>query len=270
MTLSRGKKLALATLGVLALGTAMLFHRSPVRPWPRQTGAEGLVHSGLTRRLPSTRGTPERGQLLPSLEEREPHLPAAATIDPDAVGREFAAHPDRTFHPGGGLLERSARPLASDSPSEGLLADADGQPTLDTPAAPRIHKVADGDTLARLAARYLGSSDRYGEIFAANRGVLSTPDLLPIGVELVIPPRQRPAPPAELDDENDVQPAPAQAESETLPRLDVEMTLDTRAGDETDAPVTAEESPSLGTSEPADESDAELVPVPKGALREDR
>ena len=32
-----------------------------------------------------------------------------------------------------------------------------------------MHVVVDGDTLTRLAARYLGSSDRYQEFFAANR-----------------------------------------------------------------------------------------------------
>ena len=50
----------------------------------------------------------------------------------------------------------------------------------------RMHKIVDGDTLARLAERYLGSSDRQMEIFETNRDVLSSPDLLPIGVELNI------------------------------------------------------------------------------------
>jgi phage tail protein X len=51
----------------------------------------------------------------------------------------------------------------------------------------QTHFVADGDTLARLAQRYLGSADRSEEIFAANRHVLENPRLLPIGVELTIP-----------------------------------------------------------------------------------
>jgi nucleoid-associated protein YgaU len=49
------------------------------------------------------------------------------------------------------------------------------------------HRIVDGDTLALLAQRYLGSADRQGEIFEANRGVLSNPDLLPIGAVLKIP-----------------------------------------------------------------------------------
>jgi nucleoid-associated protein YgaU len=58
---------------------------------------------------------------------------------------------------------------------------------------PRTHKIADGDTLPGLAQLYLGDAGRYQEIFQANRDVLPSPDVLPIGRELKIPPR-RPAP----------------------------------------------------------------------------
>ena len=51
----------------------------------------------------------------------------------------------------------------------------------------RTHRVRDGDTLSLLAADYLGSSQRYLEIFEANRDLLKNPDLLPIGAELKIP-----------------------------------------------------------------------------------
>jgi nucleoid-associated protein YgaU len=51
------------------------------------------------------------------------------------------------------------------------------------------HRIVDGDTLAELAERYLGSAARAKEIFEANRNVLSDPALLPIGVELKIPPK---------------------------------------------------------------------------------
>lgn len=49
------------------------------------------------------------------------------------------------------------------------------------------HKVVNGDSLAGLAARYLGDASRAGEIFEANRDRLHSPDLLPIGLELRIP-----------------------------------------------------------------------------------
>ncbi len=53
----------------------------------------------------------------------------------------------------------------------------------------RTHRITDGDTLARIAQRYLGDARRYAEIQTANREVLANPDLLPIGAVLRIPPR---------------------------------------------------------------------------------
>lgn len=60
------------------------------------------------------------------------------------------------------------------------------RPTL----GPRVHRVVDGDTLEDLAARFLGDATRAGEIFGANRRLLSDPNVLPLGVELTIPPQQ--------------------------------------------------------------------------------
>jgi nucleoid-associated protein YgaU len=66
----------------------------------------------------------------------------------------------------------------------------DMMPTVARPAdGPQTHRIVDGDTLEDLAARYLGSALRSGEIFQANRDVLSDPRLLPIGAELKIPGR---------------------------------------------------------------------------------
>jgi phage tail protein X len=64
----------------------------------------------------------------------------------------------------------------------------------ETASAPPVHKVIDGDSLALLAERYLGSASRAMEIFEANRTVLAHPEILPIGVELKIP-RANPAAP---------------------------------------------------------------------------
>jgi phage tail protein X len=69
----------------------------------------------------------------------------------------------------------------------------------------RTHTVVDGDTLAALAERYLGSSGRALEIYNANRILLPSPDVLPIGVELRIPPR---VPPATVTTAANPQPAP--------------------------------------------------------------
>jgi nucleoid-associated protein YgaU len=56
------------------------------------------------------------------------------------------------------------------------------------PRAPTIHKIVDGDTLAKLAQRYLGDPGRANELYQANRDLLSNPETLPIGAELKIVP----------------------------------------------------------------------------------
>lgn len=53
----------------------------------------------------------------------------------------------------------------------------------------RSHTIIDGDTLEKLATRYLHDVHRSGEIYALNRDLLSSPDLLPIGAEVKIPQR---------------------------------------------------------------------------------
>jgi hypothetical protein len=53
--------------------------------------------------------------------------------------------------------------------------------------ATRSHLIADGDTLDRLAERYLQDPARAREIFELNQDVLRDPNLLPIGKPLRIP-----------------------------------------------------------------------------------
>jgi nucleoid-associated protein YgaU len=62
----------------------------------------------------------------------------------------------------------------------------------ETASTPPTHKIIDGDSLAMLAERYLGSASRAMEIYEANRNVLAHPEILPIGMELRIP-RAEPA-----------------------------------------------------------------------------
>lgn len=89
----------------------------------------------------------------------------------------------------------SPPPLSEEYPRSSRAADSRWGRSMDTmlplppPAEqrPRTHKIVDGDTLASLAERYLGSASRAGEIFQANRDVLMDPQLLPIGAELKIP-----------------------------------------------------------------------------------
>ena len=62
-------------------------------------------------------------------------------------------------------------------------------PAREESSEPRMHVIVDGDSLEKLAGRYLDDPHRSAEIFELNREVLSSPDLLPIGEELKIPER---------------------------------------------------------------------------------
>jgi phage tail protein X len=64
----------------------------------------------------------------------------------------------------------------------------------------RKHTIHDGDTLERLATRYLGDARHAETILAANRTVLKDPQVLPIGVEIVIPRLSAEEPRSEADD----------------------------------------------------------------------
>ena len=52
-----------------------------------------------------------------------------------------------------------------------------------------VHTVAAGDTLSKLAKEYLGDSKRYMDIFNANAGTLTNPDMIKVGQKLNIPAR---------------------------------------------------------------------------------
>ena len=87
-------------------------------------------------------------------------------------------------------LPISFQPIGED------LRPTSWKPTIPPPVTPpqkmRPYRLRDGDTLERLAERYLGDRTRADEIFASNRHVLARPDLLPVGVEILLPPRQSP------------------------------------------------------------------------------
>ena len=54
-------------------------------------------------------------------------------------------------------------------------------------AAPRVHVVAAGDTLSKIAVQYYGSASRWPDILAANKEVLKSEKSLLVGTKLKIP-----------------------------------------------------------------------------------
>jgi nucleoid-associated protein YgaU len=51
-----------------------------------------------------------------------------------------------------------------------------------------VHTVAAGETLSKLAKQYLGDASRYMELFNANKGTLTDPNMIKVGQQLTIPP----------------------------------------------------------------------------------
>ncbi|MHC4180883.1 MAG: LysM peptidoglycan-binding domain-containing protein [Planctomycetota bacterium] len=131
-------------------------------------------------------------------------LPFSASASAGAAGQKVTVlrptDPDRSFG-GSGRYPTDGRPpeLAKDYPGSAPPGTSGWGRSIELPSAPRrvpplrTHKIVDGDTLEALASAYLGSADRWLEIYELNRDVLPSPALLPIGVQLKIPPLGRQA-----------------------------------------------------------------------------
>ena len=50
-----------------------------------------------------------------------------------------------------------------------------------------VHKVSKGENLSVIAKKYLGSANKYMDVFNANKDILKNPDLIQIGQDLKIP-----------------------------------------------------------------------------------
>ncbi len=124
----------------------------------------------------------------------EKSLVSASSVDQQFAARSTSSQGPTVLSPLGppqpGPSLPPRYPVYSSTNSARWGMPLDMMPTVARPAdGPQVHKIVDGDTLADLAARYLGSAARAMEIFQANREVLTDPELLPIGVELKIPAR---------------------------------------------------------------------------------
>ncbi len=190
-----GKKLVVvASLLATGVSTALFFRKDASQTEPRQEATqESPFRDRVERRVAAgaawAQGLRARrsNQSLPVT--RVPSATTAAITESKDLAQSQPIF-QKSFHPVAALLE----PI-EDAPLDNPDDDND-QPLLDTTivenGSATTHRVVDGDTLSRLAARYLGRGERYLEIFDLNRDVLIKPDLLPIGVTLRIPPRYQP------------------------------------------------------------------------------
>ena len=168
---------------------ALMFRDEPAetgRPVP-ETGNELVLRQ--SGQLPADQNVPG-----PDHRRQDPSDPTAAAPGPD----EKAAPVLVPMGPGRAPpeLERSFHQRNSSGTSRWNTDVSINLPEVTRPdAASRTHKIIDGDSLRILAEQYLGSADRYLEIYEANRDRLPSAELLPIGVELKIPSRAPPADP---------------------------------------------------------------------------
>lgn len=213
-----GTKL-LAVLSVLALGVgvALMDQKEPepsASTFPA-SDPSGTFQGGIERRLTTTL-KPMNSEMVggyQAVPNSDPgyKLPTAATSAFDRNSPpDLPASYQRTFSPFGTLRteeedDEVEEPIRDEPITE--LARRLEEPGVDAPLAPvpMQHKISDGDTLSKLAQRYLGSADRYLEIYTLNRDVLSSPDLLPIGTTIKIP---RSAAAAPASDELKLMPIP--------------------------------------------------------------
>ena len=189
MMMDPAVKTAMAFCLLLAgVCAALLFGRDPARPAkPASAGAEQLLIPGKKIKGSGVFTGARRG--LRSDRRRSPR--EAGGIPPAESERTYPTMLTPAEQP------KAPPPLAETYPRDERPANSRWGRSMDTllplptPADPtaRTHRIVDGDSLAALAERYLGSASRAGEIFQANRDVLLDPQLLPIGVELKIPPK---------------------------------------------------------------------------------
>jgi nucleoid-associated protein YgaU len=206
-----GKKIALVVIVLQAsLATAWALRKETAAgDLSAAAPPTGEFIEPVTRRLTAdSSARPPRAPMPFRLAPQSEAVLGAPVAATGSGGGESVALPlnyQRTLSPVGALL----RPLEGDSTAE---SSREGEPVLELsppagPAAavgdttaPRHHKIVDGDTLSRLAAEYLGSSERYLEIYELNRDLLASPDLLPIGKTLMLPPAESSGPPASQSD----------------------------------------------------------------------
>ena len=189
-----GVKIA-AACSVLLGGTlvALMFRHNPSGAGTEVPGNRDALVLGNWLQ-PSQAGGPVPGREN-SRHESPPSAPAAAGVGGRNVTVVTPTHPSEAppelarDYPGSSLPSAGRFHVPPNEPGTSGWGTSIMLPLVPRPApSMRTHKIADGDTLEILAERYLGSADRYAEIYEANRDVLPSSVLLPIGVQLKIPP----------------------------------------------------------------------------------
>jgi nucleoid-associated protein YgaU len=154
------------------------------------------------------RKDPQAVDSAPAIAEARPVQPAVAAPLADAPQAVPPREPQTATVFDGRIEPAPGSTVAPRDPLAGKTADGSGGVPGNAPqsistgvdeersaelvelnAPERTHRIMDGDSLPKLAQRYLGRADRYLELYAYNRDVLSDPEVLPIGASIRIPSR---------------------------------------------------------------------------------
>lgn len=192
-------------LGLSRLAFFTRFGISAVVPRkPKLIAAAAVLAVGLGLAWPWRRGESVPVDVLPISPTNSPfgsapapaavvvpaYQPAALSATAIGLGTSSAQH------------EQFAASAAPRDVTAAKLVQGLGQPLLpgvehaeeaSAAAHERRYIVQEGDSLERLALRYLGDEGRALELFDLNRAVLVNPHILPIGVELKLPVSAEPA-----------------------------------------------------------------------------
>lgn len=107
----------------------------------------------------------------------------AAPVEPDAESAPRAPSTPQPPQPAPPAVPRVTLDWPPEIGPEAVL----GPPRELPPEEVTSHKVREGETLSGLARKYLGSSERFAELWEANREVVASPQRLRAGVVLRIP-----------------------------------------------------------------------------------
>jgi nucleoid-associated protein YgaU len=145
--------------------------------------AGGIIGAWPFRRPASHVASPAAMIPANSLTLQEPPLNPPASTDTEAVLTTATESKLTSIE--------TANPAIASPPPAGPAAESPPvqaeKPLRALRPAWRKHRIKDGDSLSKLAHTYLGDAAREGEIFALNRDVLASPDILPVGRWLRIP-----------------------------------------------------------------------------------
>jgi nucleoid-associated protein YgaU len=184
----------LIAAGVLASGilASMPFYHSSTSSAPNSADAKSATSTSdgtVSLQISGSEPGPSTESPAPSLPEAKrsnAKTPVERNGDPRVPAPQIShVHPAaREQVPPVSSIQRTIVNTTAPAPQESLEATE--------PVRERTHRITDGDTLERLARRYLGDASRWPEIRDANRDVLRVDDILPIGKDLRIPPRGAP------------------------------------------------------------------------------